>query len=158
MTSGDLMNAIQLRLRDKGYKLTAQREAIVGVLLERETGPMSAEDIYMCVKERVPEIGLATVYRTLDLLTELNLAVKRVYGDGVARYTLRLDEREHSRHQLVCGQCGSMREIEDDWLLELERRLEEEYGFHVIDHRLEFTGHYRECPGNVCLNRKPAVL
>ena len=74
------MNAIlalqktKKQLHDSGFKLTPQREATVLVLLENEKDHLSAEEIYFLVKKKSPEIGLATVYRTLEILTDINTA------------------------------------------------------------------------------------
>ena len=75
-------------MHSASYKLTP-REATVAVLLEHEEDHLSAEDVYLLVKEKAPEIGLATVYRTLELLTELKIVDKINFGDGVSRYDLR---------------------------------------------------------------------
>jgi Fur family ferric uptake transcriptional regulator len=131
---------IKQQLQSQGYKLTSQREATVRVLLENEDDHLSAEDVFMLVKEKAPEIGLATVYRTLELLCELHIVEKLNFGDGVARYDLRSENSKHHHHHLICVQCGSVDEIMDDWLLPLEERLAREYQFKVVDHRLDFHG------------------
>ncbi|MBD2847326.1 transcriptional repressor [Paenibacillus sp. IB182496] len=139
------IDKIKQQLQSQGYKLTPQREATVRVLLENEEDHLSAEDVFMLVKDKAPEIGLATVYRTLELLSELHVVEKMNFGDGVARYDLRTDSNQHHHHHLICVQCGAMDEIMDDWLGPLEERLEQEYGFHVVDHRLDFQGVCRRC-------------
>jgi len=131
---------IKQQLQSQGYKLTSQREATLRVLLENEEDHLSAEDVFMLVKDKAPEIGLATVYRTLELLSELHVVEKMNFGDGVARYDLRNDNSKHHHHHLICIQCGSVDEIMDDWLLPLEERLAQEYNFQVLDHRLDFQG------------------
>jgi Fur family transcriptional regulator, ferric uptake regulator len=136
---------IKQQLLAQGYKLTPQREATVRVLLENEEDHLSAEDVFMLVKDKAPEIGLATVYRTLELLSELHVVEKMNFGDGVARYDLRDDSTRHHHHHLICVQCGSVDEIMEDWLLPLEERLENEFQFHVLDHRLDFQGICRRC-------------
>lgn len=83
------IDRIKKQLHSSSYKLTPQREATVRVLLENEEDHLSAEDVYLLVKEKSPEIGLATVYRTLELLTELKVVDKINFGDGVSRYDLR---------------------------------------------------------------------
>lgn len=136
---------IKQQLQSQGYKLTPQREATVRVLLENEEDHMSAEDVFMLVKEKAPEIGLATVYRTLELLSEMHVVEKLNFGDGVARYDLRTESNQHHHHHLICVQCGSMTEIMEDWLVPLEEKLEREYGFSVLDHRLDFQGICSRC-------------
>ncbi|QHT60471.1 transcriptional repressor [Paenibacillus lycopersici] len=139
------IDKIKQQLQSQGYKLTPQREATVRVLLENEEDHLSAEDVFMLVKDKAPEIGLATVYRTLELLSELHVVEKMNFGDGVARYDLRTDNNKHHHHHLICVQCGTMSEILEDWLGPLEERLEQEYGFMVVDHRLDFQGVCKNC-------------
>ena len=71
------IDKIKQQLQSQGYKLTPQREATVRVLLENEEDHLSAEDVFMLVKEKAPEIGLATVYRTLELLSELHVVERK---------------------------------------------------------------------------------
>ncbi|GAB2696998.1 Fur family transcriptional regulator [Paenibacillus thermoaerophilus] len=141
----DRIEKIKQQLQSQGYKLTLQREATVRVLLENEEDHLSAEDVFMLVKDKAPEIGLATVYRTLELLTELHVVEKMNFGDGVARYDLRNDSAHHHHHHLICVQCGALDEIMEDWLEPLEIRVTEEFGFTVLDHRLDFQGICRRC-------------
>lgn len=138
---------IKQQLQAQGYKLTPQREATVRVLLENEEDHLSAEDVFMLVKDKAPEIGLATVYRTLELLSELHVLEKMNFGDGVARYDLRNDSTHHHHHHLICVQCGAVDEIMEDWLGELEERLDNEFNFQVLDHRLDFQGICHRCNG-----------
>jgi Fur family ferric uptake transcriptional regulator len=136
---------IKQKLQDQGYKLTPQREATARVLLENEEDHLSAEEVFMLVKDKAPEIGLATVYRTLELLSEMHVVEKINFGDGVARYDLRTDNNKHHHHHLICVKCGSMSEIMEDWLGPLEERLEKDYRFTVLDHRLDFQGICAKC-------------
>ncbi|HEX6594374.1 MAG TPA: Fur family transcriptional regulator [Bacillota bacterium] len=139
------IDRIKKLLHAQSYKLTPQREATVKVLLEREEDHLSAEEIYLLVKEKAPEIGLATVYRTLELLLELEVVDKINFGDGVSRYDLRKEGAEHFHHHLVCIECGSVEEIVDDLLGEVEKIVESEWGFLVKDHRLTFHGLCKQC-------------
>lgn len=144
------LKSMKQQMIAKGYKSTIQREATMRVLLEHERDHMSAEDVYMRVKTRFPEIGLATVYRTLELLTELHLVEKMNFGDGVARFDLRSEDHEHMHHHMICSICGEVEEIQDDWLSELEQRVKREYGFNVSDHRLDFIGTFSSCKHGDC--------
>jgi Fur family ferric uptake transcriptional regulator len=133
------------QLHDSGFKLTPQREATVLVLLENEKDHLSAEEIYFLVKKKSPEIGLATVYRTLEILTELQIVNKISFDDGLARYDLRKEGAEHFHHHLLCLECGNIEEIEEDLLGEVERVVESRYHFLVKDHRLTFHGICQSC-------------
>jgi len=136
---------IKKQLHSKGYKLTPQREATLTVLLEREEDHLSAEEVFLLVKERAPEIGLATVYRTLELLSELQVVDKINFGDGVSRYDLRKEGMDHFHHHLVCMECGSVEEIIEDLLTDIEKKVEDEWKFEVKDHRLTFHGICEKC-------------
>ncbi|CAM4146042.1 Fur family transcriptional regulator [Lacicoccus alkaliphilus] len=136
---------IKEALHDAKYKLTPQREVTLKVLLENESDHLSAEDVFMKVKEKYPEIGLATVYRTLELLNELKILDKINFGDGVSRYDLRKEGAEHFHHHLVCISCGSVEEIEEDLLGDVESIVESDFHFKITDHRLTFHGVCKHC-------------
>lgn len=139
------INRIKQQLSAHSYKLTPQREVTVKVLLEHEEDHLSAEDVYLLVKERFPEIGLATVYRTLDLLTDLKIIHKINFGDGVARYDFRHEGAEYLHHHLVCIECGSVDEILENLLDNVESKVEQDYKFKIVDHRLTFHGICHRC-------------
>ncbi|MEX6052066.1 ferric iron uptake transcriptional regulator [Mammaliicoccus sciuri] len=136
---------VKEQLHKASYKLTPQREATIRVLLENEADHLSAEDVYLKVKDKAPEIGLATVYRTLELLAELKVVDKINFGDGVARFDLRKEGAKHFHHHMVCMECGAVDEIEEDLLEDVERRVEKEFNFKILDHRLTFHGICHRC-------------
>lgn len=133
------------QLHESGFKLTPQREATLLVLLENEKDHMSAEEIYFLVKQKNSEIGLATVYRTLEILTDLKIVDKVSFNDGLARYDLRKEGAQHFHHHLLCLECGDIEEVEEDLLLGVEQIVEERYQFLVKDHRLTFHGVCKAC-------------
>ncbi|EMA6341443.1 Fur family transcriptional regulator [Bacillus cytotoxicus] len=139
---------IKKQLHAASYKLTPQREATVRVLLENEEDHLSAEDVYLLVKEKSPEIGLATVYRTLELLSELKVVDKINFGDGVSRYDLRQEGAQRFHHHLICTKCGAVQEIQEDLLGEVEKKVERDWNFKVKDHRLTFHGICENCQEN----------
>ena len=102
----------QKLLKEKGLKMTRQRLVVLEVLAENPEQHLTAEDIYERVKVENPDIGLATVYRTVQLLLELELIDRINLDDGFIRYEIgSLDEEEHQRyHHLIClweGICFS---------------------------------------------------
>ncbi|MGO3733100.1 MAG: ferric iron uptake transcriptional regulator [Vagococcus sp.] len=139
------LNRIKKQLHEANYKLTPQREATVLVLLENEKDHLSAEEIYMLVKLKSPDIGLATVYRTLEMLTDLKILNKVSFTDGLARYDMRKECAKHFHHHLLCLECGGIEEIEDDLLGEVEKVVERKFKFKVKDHRLTFHGVCEAC-------------
>lgn len=145
MNRTTILKKIKKQLHESGFKLTPQRESTLMVLLENEKDHMSAEEIYFLVKKKSPDIGLATVYRTLEMLTELKIVDKVSFNDGLARYDLRKEGAQHFHHHLLCLECGNIEEIEDDLLAGVEQIVEERYHFQVKDHRLTFHGICKNC-------------
>lgn len=145
MDTSAKLTKIRKLLHDGGYKLTPQREATVLVLLENDKDHLSAEEIYMLVKKKSPDIGLATVYRTLEMLTDLRIVDKISFNDGVSRYDLRKEGAQHFHHHLLCLECGGIEEVEDDLLGDVEKIVEKRFQFLVKDHRLTFHGVCKQC-------------
>ena len=92
-----------------------------------------------------PEIGLATVYRTVLLFEELNVIYKLDLNDGCSRYELVHEDEEHRHHHLICNDCKKVIEVQDDLLEELEERIRNTYGFDILDHSVKFFGICSEC-------------
>ena len=121
-------------LREKGLKVTNQRILVLEVLADHRDKHLTAEDIYELVREDYPEIGLATIYRTVQLLLEMQLVDRINLDDGCAHH-----------HHLICRTCGKILPFKDDLLEDLEDKIEDTTGFHVLDHELKFYGQCREC-------------
>lgn len=135
-------------LKEKGLKVTNQRLLVLEVLASHRDSHMTAEDIYDLVKEDYPDIGLATIYRTVQLLLEMQLVDRINLDDGCVRYEIGEvydGEGKHHHHHLICKTCGKIQPFKDDLLEELERHIEEKMGFHVLDHELKFYGQCKEC-------------
>lgn len=135
-------------LKEKGLKVTNQRLLVLEVLADHRDKHMTAEDIYELVKEDYPEIGLATIYRTVQLLREMQLVDRINLDDGCLRYEISdlFDgETKHHHHHLICKTCGKVVPFEEDLLDDLEIRIEQETGFHVSDHELKFYGQCKDC-------------
>lgn len=139
------MNELKENLKQKGYKLTPQRRSIVDIIIEKEGEHLTAEEIYDEVKKVCPEIGLATVYRTVLLLEEVGVICKLDLNDGCSRYELVHDIDEHMHHHLVCNECKGVFEVQDDLLEELEESIEKSYGFKILDHSVKFYGICSKC-------------
>lgn len=134
-------------LKEKGLKVTKQRILVLEALASCEDKHLTAEEIYEIVKADFPEIGLATVYRTIQLLVELDLVESIQLGDGYVRYEIgKLDgEEAHHHHHLICLSCGKIISFRDDLLDELEARIMESASFQVINHEVKLYGYCREC-------------
>lgn len=121
------------KMRGRGYKATPQRVSVLEALASEQH--QSLEEI----KGRCPEVGLVTVYRTLDLLGELGLVRRLDLGDG-PRYEL----AENHHHHLICESCGVISEFEECPLnLKLLPSVRED--FEVRSHSLEVYGRCSGC-------------
>lgn len=143
-TSEDIQNIIS-KLKKSGYKLTPQRQAIVDTISENVGKHLTVEEIFDIVKVKRPEIGLATVYRTIMLMHEENIVTRLDLKDGTARYELTRTDEEHTHHHLVCIKCSKVYEFMGDLLDPLEEEIGKKYNFRILDHSLKFYGICNEC-------------
>lgn len=144
-TTESMFTKIIEKLHSAGYKLTPQREATIKVVLEKEKEHMSAEEIYLAVKRRNSDIGLATVYRTLEILSDIEVINKISFDDGLARYDLKQEGDKHFHHHLLCLKCCGIEEIFEDLLETIEQDVEKRFDFQIKDHRLTFHGICKNC-------------
>jgi Fur family transcriptional regulator, ferric uptake regulator len=132
-------------LKSKGYKLTPQRRAIVDIIIRKEGNHLTTEELYDSVKKECPEIGLATVYRTVQLLEELGIICRLNLDDGCSRYELVHEAENHQHHHLICTSCNKVTEVEGDLLEELEQRIQSKYNFQIKNHSVKFYGLCSDC-------------
>ena len=132
-------------LKEKDLRLTPQREAVLRILLQGKDEHLTAEDIYDRTRDEYPDIGLATIYRTVELFEELGLVSRLEFGSGGCRYEFSLDQHGHYHHHLICLDCGTIFEFNEDLLENLEDTIGRESGFQVVDHSLRFFGYCQKC-------------
>ncbi|MFD3156463.1 Fur family transcriptional regulator [Haloimpatiens sp. FM7330] len=140
-----IIDKLKENLKEKGYKLTPQRRAILLTMINNEGKHLTAEELYDLVKEECPEIGLATVYRTIQLLEHLGVIYKLEFDDGCSRYELVNQNENHRHHHLICNKCGKVIEVKGDLLEEIEKSIESNYEFKIYNHSLKFYGLCKEC-------------
>jgi len=134
------------RLRNHGFRSTFTREIILETL-EATSEHLSPEDIYKKIKTYYSTIGLATVYRTLEILIELGLVNKLDFDDGRKRYELaeNVSSKTH-HHHLICISCRKIIDYSDflndeiEFLNKIEKKLEMKHNFKIQDHFIGFTG------------------
>jgi len=143
--SSDEIGKLKLNLKEKGYKLTPQRRAIVNEIIRNEGSHLTTEELYDLVKVECPEIGLATVYRTVQLLEAIGVVCKLDLNDGCNRYELVHEEENHQHHHLICTVCNNVIEVKGDLLDTMEQKIEDEYEFKVKNHSLKFYGVCKDC-------------
>lgn len=125
------MEAVVGKIRGRGYKATPQRLAVLGALAAEQHQTLEE------IRARCPEVGLVTVYRTLDLLCEIGAVRRLDLGDG-PRYEL----AENHHHHLVCESCGAVSEFEE---CPLDLRRLQDVDFEVASHSLEIYGRCVVC-------------
>ena len=141
-------------LKQQGLRMTLPRKIIIEVLSEN-SNYLSAEEVFMIVHNRYPGIGLATVYRTLNLLADMGIVTKYEFGEGKARYELTSEERETGEdehfHQLVCTNCFEVVKYSDfsneelELMKKIEGALEKKYGYKIDRHVVQFYGMCPKC-------------
>jgi Fur family ferric uptake transcriptional regulator len=141
-TASNIMNEkIEITLRERGYRMTPQREMIMETLF-RTNQHLTAEQIYEELHMRTRALNIATVYRTLDLLVDEGLASRVDLGEDRISYAASL----HGPHiHLVCRQCGSVSESDHSLLEPLGKMLLREYGFTADLGHLSITGLCQQC-------------
>jgi len=126
------------RLRDRGWRLTAQRR----VIAEAMTGEhvhLAADEVLQRARTTLPEVSLATVYNTLNELVSIGEVVELTHADGRKRYDPNVVERHH---HLVCIGCGRMLDVRtDDPRLPADQR----HGFEVLDVEVTFRARCPDC-------------
>ncbi len=140
------MDDLRARLSERQHKMTPQRQIVLQIFLDHPGEHLSAEDVHDILRTEKAEIGLATVYRTLELLSDLGILQKMEFGDGCSRYEVNdTDPTRHHHHHLICTKCGKVEEFDEDLLETLEADIERKTGFRTLDHQVKFFGICKEC-------------
>ena len=131
-----MSSPIEDRCLEKGLKMTEQRRVIAQVLSEANDHPDAAE-VYRRASELDPRISMATVYRTIRLFEDCNVLERLNFGDGRVRYEEA--SREHHDH-LIDVKSGKIIEFQNTEIERLQREVAREFGYELVDHRLELYG------------------
>jgi Fur family ferric uptake transcriptional regulator len=129
-------------------KQTTQRRQIVEIFLNSQSH-IDAEALHAKVRKHGLNIGLATIYRTLNLLRDAKLVEQRDFAEGRAVFEP-LSPLEHHDH-LICQDCGQIQEFENHEIEELQRQVAKRLGFELKSHRLDLFG---RCLKSNCPNKK----
>lgn len=127
-------------LRARGYRMTAQRLAILRAL-QASKGHLTPQAVFEKVREADPGVTEATVYRTLNFLTAQGLLLAAHVGSGQLVYEL----ASHAHHHLICRRCGATCEVDHALLRDLYRSLEARTGFQIDTTHVTFFGLCPQC-------------
>ncbi len=128
----DMLN----KLRDRHFRITPQRIAVLRILAVSEDHP-GVESVYEEVKKAFPTTSLATVYKTVTLLKELNEVLELGFPEGGNRYD---GARPYSHPHLICTKCRKIVDPDLESIEGVTKELALETGFQITNHRLDFFG------------------
>jgi len=130
-------------IKQKGMKYTEQREIILQILIELDDHH-NAEEIHKIVQNKYPEqnIGIATIYRTLNFLEEVQLISSISFGTDGKKYES--NTNEHHDH-LICTSCGKIVEFLDDTIEKQQEEIAKQNNFIITDHNMQLYGLCEKC-------------
>ncbi|WP_419769189.1 MAG: Fur family transcriptional regulator [Candidatus Marinarcus sp.] len=130
-------------VKQKGLKYTEQREFVLKILMQAK-GHLTAEEIYNLIKMTNPDsnIGIATVYRALSFLEEVNLITSITFGNEGKKYES--NAKEHHDH-LICTSCGKIVEFVDEEIEKRQNLIAEKNGFKISSHSMQLYGTCKKC-------------
>ena len=135
-----MSETIEQKCQSQGVKLTDQRRIIAKVISESkkaygESDHPDVDELYNRVSKIDPKISIATVYRTVKLFEEAGILTKHDFKGGKARYEIN-DDHNH----LIDIKTGDIRELVDEEIEELQKKIASKYGDKLVDHKLELYG------------------
>jgi len=136
------IQAVKRKLKESGYKLTGPRLAILEILAV-EKGHFSIADIYSKIRLKDKGIGIATVYRTVDLFLETGIL--RVLTLKNSQPCFELNRPGDHHHHLICRNCGRITEFESCNFKSIAGEIEKKTRFRIEEHTLEAYGLCPEC-------------
>jgi Fur family peroxide stress response transcriptional regulator len=129
------------KVRDRNFRLTPQRLAIIRILAESRNHP-TVDEVYLEVRAQFPTTSLATVYKTITLLKELNEILELGFPDGSNRYD---GHKPYPHPHAICTRCRKIMDPEISSLEELSEEMRKKTGYRFSFHRLDFFGLCPEC-------------
>ncbi|MDW8023900.1 MAG: Fur family transcriptional regulator [Nitrososphaerota archaeon] len=134
------MQSIIEALRKAGYKATPQRIAICKYALQNQTHP-TAKTIYQKVREEYPTVSLATVYKTLKVLKELDLIQELPFSNGLTRF----DPNMKPHINVVCLKCSKIIDLKTPEICAFVKQIAESAKFRLTVQRLDVYGFCEKC-------------
>ncbi len=132
------------RLRDADHRLTPQRVALLRLLAASDGHP-SASQLYDRIKEQFPTTSPATVYKTLNLLKEMDEVLELGFSDDDNRYD---GNRPYPHPHLICVRCRKIVDPEVSLVQTLSQDVAQQTGYQIVSHRLDFYGLCPDCQGS----------
>jgi len=130
-------NRLMQHLLDHGLKKTRQRQALLEVF-HGAGGHVTLDDLFMAVQKTMPQVGFATVYRTMKLFVDAGIATEHRFG-SMTRYEVTDAADEHHDH-LICVECGRIMEFHDEVIENRQDEIALKHRLHVLSHRHNIFG------------------
>jgi len=141
--SEEVIEELKKIVKQKGLKYTEQREVVLNVLLHADDH-LTAEEIYNLIKTKKTDsnIGIATVYRALSFLEEVNLITSITFGADGKKYES--NTKDHHDH-LICTNCGKIVEFMDEEIEKRQERIAKKNKFKITSHSMQIYGICESC-------------
>lgn len=134
-------------LKLRGLRLTHLRAELVEFILS-QSGHWSIQKMAELVKKKLPKVGIATIYRTVNLLVDAKALTRTYVENGPARFEI---APSHHHDHLSCVHCGYIVEFQNEKIEALQKIVAKEHGFKLLDHRMELYG---ECRRKSCVGSR----
>ena len=132
-------------LKEKGMLLSHQREKIFDTFMKTKNHP-TVDNLYDVIRKRYPKIGLATVYRTMRIICDADLAREIDFGDGVRRFDHK--HKRYKHYHLICIKCGRIIEVKSPEIERLQKMLASQHAFTATKNTMKIFGICRKCQHN----------
>lgn len=129
---------------------TKQKNYILDILKENKDKQMNCEEIYVALKEKNYSVGLATIYRYLDKLVELNIVRKYNSSHLGKAYFQYIDEdcKKHNHFHMICLKCNKLVHLDCELMNNFINHIEEHHKFKVVPEKIVYYGYCEECRGD----------
>lgn len=139
-TKTHLMQAMLRFLKSEGYRITEPRKLIIEAVAAQVGWHVHPKSVYSYVHERDESVGLATIYRTLKVLEDMDI-LNQIYSMGAGFH----NEELASHYHLICIKCGRIKDVTDSLTDEIKDQIKIDYDFHMTDIALSVYGVCSDC-------------
>jgi Fur family ferric uptake transcriptional regulator len=137
-------------LKEKGMLPSHQREEIFDTFMRTKNHP-TVDSLYDVIQKKYPKIGLATVYRTMRIICDADLAREVDFGDGARRFERKF--KRHKHYHLICIKCGKIIEVKSPDIERLQEKLAGQHDFSATKNTMKIFGVCNKCQQNEKRNR-----
>lgn len=142
LNSNKVHEAFRRYLKEGGFRITPERFEILDAIIQYP-GHFMADELYIAMKKNNSEVSRATVYNTLELLSNCHLLSKRNFGENKSRYETNFERSSHDH--LLCGDCGSIMEFSSPKVKKIIEEICAESGFEPTGYSFNVFGKCKKC-------------